>query len=146
MPLPVLLFAAAILGPCEPAQAVRASIDEIRARPEAYIDRCVRVAGFSNGVSMFKSRTEPHRMRNGIGIYDLPRLPAGPADDGGLPVHRWSVVGRVDSCERIRDRMLRALERQRRSDPDILPVVFMTGHCHYVRGPVIFVDAARRLD
>ncbi|MGZ8285897.1 MAG: hypothetical protein ACXW27_11615 [Allosphingosinicella sp.] len=130
--------------PCTALAATPATVADIGERLEYYLGRCVTVSGPATSLALFSSVE---------GIYRSQRLTAeGNPDPGEARRHRlglfsrnnairglrldrvpWmTVTGRVDSCERKRDRAVAAA----RAAGEV--AVFVgAGYCHYYTGAVV---------
>jgi hypothetical protein len=131
--------------PCTARGAIRTDVVAIARAPERFLDRCVTVTGALAGIRMYSGRE---------GLYLTSRFgPDGNPTAADLQHRigidkqeirnlrmphpmRATVTGRVDSCERRGERA-----RARRTAQGEIPIVMLTGYCHYQGGPTIVVDA-----
>ena len=132
---------------CTAATATATTIERIASRPWRWLGRCVKLSGAMQYSSLFSgvegfylsARRDPGArsletpLRHRIGLYgDLP---------WAEELARWSVVGRVDSCERIGREARRETDRINRqlrsSGSDEFYIPFLSGYCHYFSGAVV---------
>lgn len=137
---------------CTAETAVRAAVTEITRRPDRFMGRCVTVAGPAGGTTIYSGVdaiylgqipgvvSGPAATRGLIGLYsDGNRLRMELAPERGLA--HLVVTGTVDNCERMRDRLGAAAQRERAGN--ILPIM-MGGYCHWRGGPVIRIASYAR--
>lgn len=127
--------------PCTVETAVRTTVTAIGENLDRYLDRCVTVSGPASSIALFSSVEGVYRaQRRAIDGRGDPkegrqhRLGLYSDDDvlrkSNLSNLTWlTVTGRVDSCERKRERALAE------AGEDI--VVMMLGYCHSLGGAVI---------
>lgn len=132
---------------CTAATATVTTVERIASRPSRWLGRCVQVSGALQYSSLFSgvrgfyrsnvrdpgSATLEGDLRHRIGVY------------GDLPwpekLESWTVVGRVDSCERRGREAQREARRINRhhqaSGSGMVYVFFLSGYCHYFPGAVL---------
>lgn len=126
--------AAAEAPPCTRESAVQMTVEQVVARGERLLRRCVTVEVMAGGRSLYSGRegeylaarvrrwSDPHR----IGYYPF----ADGASPEALPPGRYLLTGIVMSC-----RALQRLLEARNDDPELFPMV--GGYYHHYAGAVI---------
>ena len=152
-------FGAAEVPQCSPATAERATVGEIKRRPDRFLGRCVTVSGPVDPISIYASdaaRARSHRLlrlrgtptepdpRHRLGVYFGNDRSEAHGRNG-----RWKITGIVDDCdlmyERAQSKATRETGAGTQEEGDAMVVIMMTGYCHYLSGPVIRSVAAERL-
>lgn len=150
---------AAEVPQCSPSTAERATVGEIKRRPDRFLGRCVTVSGPVDPISIYASdaaRARSHRLlrlrgtptepdpRHRLGLYRGDDRSEGRGLDG-----HWKITGIVDDCELMYERAQEKAARERvagtQEDGEAMVVIMMTGYCHYLSGPVIHSVAAEKL-
>lgn len=135
--------------------SAKASVSDIAQRPERFLSRCVTVIAYSDGRSLFAKRTaltkhvalrnislSGSRLGNQMmGVYGLPTLSTELMHRQSSRGLRWRLTGLVETCADM-DRRARQAAKTRRQD-GMISIVMLTGHCHYLGGPVLQVTAAK---
>lgn len=155
MILEMLLLGAVSEEPCGLDRSMRTTVAELRERPNEYVGKCVTVTGLTDWLALFDTELMRRRvsdaLRRGrsvanfagqVGVYFPEETEVSRADP---PPGRWSVTGRVTSCEQMHQES----ERQLASEPHeegIIKLTIPTGFCHSRNGPVIIATAAVPLE
>jgi hypothetical protein len=103
------------------------------ADPEKWFGRCVRLDGYTSFYTFYEDVTGMYRRAANdradrpndgwLGLY-VPR-----SAELHRKLHRASVIGIVDSCERIHERAKAGLKPNQ--------MIFITGYCHYTGGLIL---------
>lgn len=119
------------LAPCGPNEAEPATIEQIVAAGEAWLQQCVTVSGRTSGRIL--STTADRAPAIGLDNGEVLGIDFRMEDD--VPV---TVTGRIDSCERRG----RAIQEEQRRNPDV--VILHAGFCHYRGGIVLVASRGHR--
>lgn len=133
--------------PCTVAVAVEASVVAINDAPEKWVGRCVALVGPAGSIEMYSGvegkylsrrfgpdgNFDRQGLRHRIGLYsDDNGIRSSELHKSGIP--KISVIGTVDTCERMQ---AAAEARAQRDNPGVPAIIMMSGYCHYYRGAVV---------
>lgn len=133
--------------PCTAAVAIKASVVAINDAPEKWVGRCVALAGPAGSIEMYSGvegmylsrrfgpdgNFDERGLKHRIGLYsDDNGIRSSKLYKSGIP--KISVIGTVDTCERMQTA---AEARAQRHNPGVPTIIMMGGYCHYYRGAVV---------
>jgi hypothetical protein len=135
--------AAPAAADCTEKNSSPARIEAVTAQPQQWLDRCVKLSGIAGGLVLHSSLDTMYRSArygddgNRILANLKHRIGIDSQELRGHPVlrteaRRIEVIGRVDSCERRRERIVAAGG-----------IPFLGGYCHYEGGPTVVVASYR---
>jgi hypothetical protein len=137
---------------CTASDSTPATVLEIATRPQHFVGRCVTVTGPASGIALYdgvegiylSQSAGRNSGRHRIGLYSRDNAIRREAAKRRAPA-LLTVTGRVDTCEAMEAAARRASEARKRETGEI-SIVFMSGYCHYLGGPVVRADSYTEAD
>ena len=121
---------AAFFAPCTQQETRSATVAEIAAAGEEWLQRCVTVSGRTSGRVLQAADSQ-----DAMGLDNSEVLGIDFATEDDVAV---TVTGRIDSCGRRE----RALEERRRRVPNA--IILHAGYCHHRGGSVLVASQGSR--